>query len=138
MTQSGSDLLLALSAQVEAIRDHLTQAVDHIIELGRISDALKALPPTPTVPAWYARIPIGTHLRVIRESGIQVYVDSGLSQAWAFGRKGFGDQGMTVHAAWDAAYPLALCVLEPTPPRYPTGLWIAHTGNDGNANVEMV
>lgn len=133
-----AQLLLALSAQVESVRDHLTQAVNHIVEIGRISEALKALPPTPTVPAWYARISIGTHLKVIRELGLQVYLDSELTQAWTHGRKGFGDQGMTLHAAWSVTHPLALCVLIPIPPLYPTGLWIAHTGNDGNPNVEPV
>ena len=106
--------------------------------MGRISEALKQLPPTPTVPAWYARIAINTHLKVIREWGLPVFLDSELVHAWTHGRKQFGDRSMTVDAEWDAARPLVLCVLVPTPPLYPTGLWIAHTGNDGNPNVEPV
>lgn len=120
------------------VTEAFNKVIDHAKKIGELSEKLRQLSSPSSRPAWYTVIPIGTHLRVVRATGLDVYIDSSLTTAWPFGRKPFDDQGMTVHAAWDPAHPLALCVLVPTPPRYATGLWIAHTGYDGVSNVELI
>jgi len=100
-------------------------------------------PPIVTPPAWYTTLAVGTHLKVLRPLGLMVYLDSGLINAWKRGRLPIGDTGMRLAQLYDPAKdstpPMGvLCVLLPSPPDFPAGLWIAAMGNDGQPNVAAV
>lgn len=100
-------------------------------------------PPVPIPPAWYTTVTVGTHLKVLRPLGLQVYLDSALMGAWRRGRLPIGDTGMRVAQNYDpekdTTPPIGvLCVLLPSPPDFPNGLWICALGNDGLPNVSAV
>ena len=103
-----------------------------------------APPPPPPVPPFYTRILVGTPLRVIRQTGVMVYLNSGLTQPWSRGAVTQGSTSMILALVYDPAKDLTppvgvLCVLKPgISSSFPNGLWIAAVGSDGLPNVEAV
>ena len=103
-----------------------------------------APPPPPPIPPFYTRLSIGTHLRVIRPTGVMVYLNSALTQTWSRGVMEQGNTTMTVTLLYDPEKDLkppvgVLCVVKPgISSSFPNGLWIAAIGPDGLPNVEAV
>ena len=103
-----------------------------------------APPPPPPIPPFYTRLSIGTHLRVIRPTGVMVYLNSALTQPWSRGVMAQGNTTMTVALLYDPEKDLkppvgVLCVVKPgISSSFPNGLWIAAVGSDGLPNVESV
>jgi len=108
----------------------------------RFSTAMTlSVPPAPPEKPWYETVSVGTRLRVVRAEGLDVYTTPALSAVWDRGRLAVGNTSMTVAALYDAALdrtpPIGvLCVLNPKPPSFPSGLWVIAIGNDGEPNVE--
>lgn len=100
--------------------------------------------PPPQVPPFYTRLVVGVALRVIRPTGLMVYLNPELTQTWSRGTIGFGNTSMKLALLYDSKKDLTptvgvLCVLKPgISSSFPNGLWIAAIGNDGLPNIEPV
>ena len=98
----------------------------------------------PPVPPFYTRLLVGAFLRVIRPTGVMVYLNSALTQPWSRGVVVQGNTSMAVALLYDPEKDLkppvgVLCVLKPgISSFFPNGLWIAAIGNDGRPSVESV
>jgi len=105
---------------------------------------LRFTSPEPTEKPWYATLGIGARLRVVRESGLDVYITSKLDALWSRGRLPAGNTSMIVALPYDPEKDLTppvgvLCVVKPgISSSFPNGLWIVGMGNDGRPNVEVV
>jgi len=101
-------------------------------------------PPPPPIPPFYTRILVGTHLRVIRQTGLMVYINPELTQQWDRGIVEQGNISMVLALLYDSSRDTTppvgvLCVLKPgISPSFPNGLWISAMGGDGLPNVEAV
>ena len=107
-----------------------------------VGDPADNPPPPPPIPPFYTRLIVGTRLRVVRESGMIVYLNPGLTQQWGRGVVEQGNISMILALLYDATKDTTppvgvLCVLKPAISLFfPSGLWIASIGPDGFPNVE--